>query len=191
MSFIKSTYYKEKFTALSFTVEKVETVTFDECIFTDCRFVDCKFEKCVFIECEFQQSVFSAIDPIGSRLLHPEFFQCKVIGVDWSKASKLENMSFTECQIDYSNFSSLQLPRTKMVNCSAKEVRFTETNLSDGVLTDTDFQESTFFKTNLSRADFRRAKNYNIDVTNNIIRSARFSLPEALSLLYGLDIVIE
>jgi len=191
MSFIKSNYYKEKFTALSFTAEKVEVVTFDECMFTDCRFVDCKFEKCVFIECEFKQSVFSAIDPIGSRLLRPEFFQCKVIGVDWSKASKLENMSFNECQIDYSNFSSLQLPRTKMLKCSAREVRFNETNLSDGVFKSTDFQGSTFFKADLSMSDFRQAKNYSIDVKNNLVKNARFSLPEALSLLYGLDIVIE
>lgn len=191
MSFNKPTYYKEKFTALSLTAEHVKAVTFDTCTFADCRFVDCKFEKCVFIDCAFDKSVFSAIVPIGSRFLRPEFFQCKVIGIDWSKAGKLENMIFTECQIDYSNFSSLQLPRTRMTKCSAIEARFNETNLSDGVFKDTDFQGSTFFKADLSRSDFRQAKNYSIDIKNNILKDARFSLPEALALLYGLDIVIE
>ncbi len=191
MSFTKSTYYKDRFTTHSLTAENIEKVTFDECTFIDCRFVDCKFEKCVFIECEFQQSVISAIDPVSSRFLRPKFNRCKVIGIDWSKINKLENASFIECQLDYSNFSSLQIPRTKMIKCSAKEVRFTETDLSDGVFTDTDFQGSTFFKTNLSHADFRGAKNYSIDVSNNVIKKARFTLPEALSLLYGLDIEIE
>jgi fluoroquinolone resistance protein len=191
MSFNKPTYYKEKLTALSLTAEHVKAVTFDTCTFADCRFVDCKFEKCVFIDCAFDKSVFSAIVPIGSRFLRPEFFQCKVIGIDWSKAGKCENMIFTECQIDYSNFSSLQLPRINIVKCSAREVRFIETNLSDGIFKDTDFQGSTFFKADLSRSDFRQAKNYSIDIKNNILKDARFSLPEALALLYGLDIVIE
>ena len=78
-----------------------------------------------------------------------------------------------------------------MVRCAAKEVRFYETDMSDGIFTDTDFQGSTFFKTNLSRADFRRAKNYTIDLRNNVLKNACFSLPDVLSLLYSLDILIE
>jgi fluoroquinolone resistance protein len=191
MSFAKTAYYQERFTALVLSGEDVESIRFEECTFDECRFVDFKFEKCLFIDCDFKGSVLSAIDPIGSRFLRPGFSQCKVIGFDWAKTTKLQDLSFTECQIDYSNFSSLQLPRVRMVRCSAKEVRFNETSAVDGVFTETDFQGSTFFKSDLSRSDFRRAKNYSIDLNNNVIKGARFSLPEALSLLYGLDIVIE
>ena len=191
MSFDKSPYYKERFSGLELSAQHVEEVKFDECSFVDCRFIDSKLEKCAFIDCAFQDSVLSAINPVDSRFLRPKFSKCKVIGFDWSKAGKLENLDFEECQVDYSNFSSLQLAKIKMVKCSAKEVRFIEANMTDGVFTGTDFIGSTFFKTNLTRADFRRAVNYGIDVRNNTVKHAQFSLPEAMSLLEGLEIRIQ
>lgn len=191
MSFDKTAYDGETFSGLSLSGERLESVRFEECAFVDCRVVDSRFRDCAFIDCEFKGSVLSAINPAQSRFLRPEFFRCKVIGFDWSKAGKLEGLDFEECQVDFSNFGSLQLAKIRMVKCSAIEVRFTEADLTDGVFTDTDFQGSVFFKTQLIRADLRRAKNYSIDVRTNTVKNARFSLPEAMSLLYGLEIEIE
>jgi fluoroquinolone resistance protein len=187
----ETAYYKEKFTALSWEKEIADSIRFEECTFSECRLIECKFEKCVFIECKFEKSTVSAINPTGSRFLNPNFILCKVMGFDWAKAAKLQELNFNECHLDYSNFSSLQLPKIRMTKCSAKEARFVESDMSDGVFTDTDFQGSTFFKSNFSRADFRRAKNYEIDIKNNTLKKARFSMPEVLSLLYGLEIEIE
>jgi uncharacterized protein YjbI with pentapeptide repeats len=78
-----------------------------------------------------------------------------------------------------------------MVKCQAKEIDFIETDLSSGDFKDTDFEKSVFFKTNLTDTDFRGAINYSIDVNTCNLKKARFSLPEALSLLYNLDIVVE
>jgi fluoroquinolone resistance protein len=191
MTFKEAAYYKEKFMSLSLANEEIPSVRFEECTFSESRLIDCKFEKCVFIDCRFEGTVLSAINPTGSRFLQPKFFRCKVMGFDWAKAAKLQDLSFEECQLDYSNFSSLQLLKIRMTKCSAKEARFMETDMSDGVFTDTDFQGSTFFKSNFSRADFRQARNYEIDIKNNTLKKARFSMPEVLSLLYGLEIEIE
>jgi fluoroquinolone resistance protein len=54
----------------------------------------------------------------------------------------------------------------------------------------TDFLNSTFSKTNLTKADFSKAKNYAIDYRINILTQAKFSLPEAVALLELLEIVI-
>jgi fluoroquinolone resistance protein len=191
MAFKETAYYKDKFTTLSLTNETVESVRFEECIFSECRLIDNKLEKCLFIDCRFEGSILSSINPTGSRFLKPQFTRCKVMGFDWAKAAKLQDLVFIECQLDYSNFSSLRLPKIKMIKCSSKEARFVEADMSDGVFTDTDFQGSIFFKSDFSKADFRRAKNYEIDVTNNVLKNALFSLPEALSLLAGLEIKIE
>ena len=78
-----------------------------------------------------------------------------------------------------------------MVKCEAKEIDFIETDLSDGDFKNTDFEKSLFFKANLTDADFRGASNYSIDIKTNILKRTRFSLPEALSLLESLDIIIE
>jgi fluoroquinolone resistance protein len=191
MPFDESAYFKQKFFAKSLSNETVESVRFEECLFSECRFIDCKFEKCVFIDCIFEKSSLSAVNPIGSRFLQPAFFGCKVMGFDWGKAAKIQELQFEECQLDFSNFASLALPRIKIIKCSVKEARFVESDLSDGVFTGSDFEGTTFFKSNFSRADFRNSKNYEIDIKNNTLRGARFSLPEALSLLYGLEISIE
>jgi fluoroquinolone resistance protein len=190
MTLSETSYYKEKFSALLMSSETVSSIRFETCTFSECRLVDCKFEKCVFIDCKFEGCTLSAVNPDKSRFLQPGFHRCKVMGFDWAKAAKLQDISFDECQLDYSNFSSLQFPKIRMVKCSAIEARFVETDMTDGVFTGTDFQGSTIFKSNFTRADFRQAKNYNIDIRNNVIKNARFSLPEALSLLYGLEIEI-
>lgn len=78
-----------------------------------------------------------------------------------------------------------------MINCEAKEVDFTETDLSEGTFGGTDFERSIFSKTNLTKANLKGAVNYSIDPRYNIIKKAHFSLPEALSLLGCLDIVID
>jgi len=48
-----------------------------------------------------------------------------------------------------------------------------------------------FNKTNLTGASLKRSFNYSIDFNYNIIKKAAFSLPEAATLLQGLDIVVE
>jgi uncharacterized protein YjbI with pentapeptide repeats len=54
--------------------------------------------------------------------------------------------------------------------------------------TGTDLTDSLFLTTDLTEADLSSATNYQIDARQNTIQNARFSLPEAMSLLHGLDI---
>jgi uncharacterized protein YjbI with pentapeptide repeats len=78
-----------------------------------------------------------------------------------------------------------------MVKCEAKEVDFIEADLTGGDFKNTDFNQSVFFKTNLTKVNFSRATNYSIDIKTSTVTNARFSLPEAMSLLYNFDIIIE
>jgi hypothetical protein len=43
----------------------------------------------------------------------------------------------------------------------------------------------------LSDADLSQARNYMVDPSKNILKKAKFSLPEAMSLLYCMDIVLK
>ncbi len=191
MSLGESDYYGQEFSRLSSEKETVKSRRFEECEFNGCIFVDCKFERCSFINCRFNGCVLSAIVPLDSRFIGVTFAKSKAIGIDWAKAQKLQGLVFDSCQIDYSNFRLLRIPKIKMTNCVAKEVEFIETDLSGGDFRNTDFEGSRFIKANLSEADFRGARNYFIDVKNTTLRNSRFSLPEALALLNSLDIIIE
>ena len=191
MPFTKTSYYQEKISKQQLLQETVREIEFEECEFVDCSFVQCKFEKCSFITCTFQSSMLSAIVPTDSRFVDVRFNKCKVIGFDWTKAHHIQDIHFTDCQLNYSNFRMLKLPKMEMSDCEAKELDFTETHLTEANLCGTDFERSIFLKTILTKANFTGAKNYSIDARNNTIRKAKFSLPEALSLLDCFDVVIE
>jgi fluoroquinolone resistance protein len=191
MDFTEDSYFQESFLNLSLSNETVKSKEFEECEFNNCSFINCKFEKCKFINCKFSDCIISAINPADSWIADVKFSKCKVIGCDWTKTSQIQGLDFTDCQVNYSNFAMLKLPKITMINCEAKEVDFTETDLSDGGFTGTDFERSVFFKTNFTRANLRGALNYCIDPRYNTLKKTHFSFPEALSLLSCLDIVID
>lgn len=75
-----------------------------------------------------------------------------------------------------------------MEECKAHDVDFRECNLTAASFTYTDFAHSLFRKTNLARANFTEAVNYDIDIQINEIKGAKFSRYEAARLLEGLGI---
>ena len=77
-----------------------------------------------------------------------------------------------------------------MNDCKLHSVDFTDADCSDAYFAQSDLYRSIFYNTNLTRADFNHASSYAIDVNENRIKGARFSLPEAISLLDGLGITL-
>jgi fluoroquinolone resistance protein len=191
MDLNKDTYYQEKLSKIVLVGEHFKNKRFEECEFTNCNFSGCKFEECKFLNCKFNDSDLSSVSLMRSHLVDVQFIRCKTIGIDWTKAPRISGLSFQECLVNYSNFRLLKLPKMKMVKCEVKESDFIETDLTDGDFRNTNFEKSVFFKTNLTNADFREATNYVIDVKTNILKKTHFSLPEAMSLLYTLDIVLD
>ena len=191
MDFEKDTYSQETFSKLVLAEETIESRVFDECVFVDCLFIGCTLEKCRLLNCTFEKCDLSNIIPMNSEFREVQFTNCKVIGIDWTRAGKIKELNFSECLVNYSNFRLLKLPKTVIKKCEAKDTDFIETDLKNSNLTGSDFENSIFFKTDLSGVDFTRATNYTIDVNNNTLKKTRFSLPEALSLLSNLDIIVE
>lgn len=118
---------------------------------------------------------------------------CKLIGVNWAvvnlEVGKIHPpFRFEGCKLDHSTFIGLQLTEIQIKDCSAIDVDFREANLSKADLSGTDFSDSLFLDTDLSGADLRTARNYHIPPKQNQLRRAKFTLPEALALLYALEI---
>jgi uncharacterized protein YjbI with pentapeptide repeats len=72
-----------------------------------------------------------------------------------------------------------------------KECYFTNTILHGADFNEVDLSGSVFHNCDLSLADFTSAVRYEIDPRTNKLKNAKFSLPEALGLLRGLDVTIE
>jgi fluoroquinolone resistance protein len=121
------------------------------------------------------------------------FEDSKVIGVnwaqaDWSGTSLGQPVTFQRTAISHSTLIGLELNGIEITECVATDVDFREANLSRADFRGTDLSESLFINTDLRQADLSEARNYHIAPGENDIRGARFSLPEAMSLLYNLDI---
>ena len=121
------------------------------------------------------------------------FEDSRVIGVnraeaEWPAAGLGNPIAFFKSSVSQSTFIGLSLRRIQIKDCVAVDVDFREAHLSEADLGGTCLSNSLFGKTNLSQADLSRARNNHIDPGQNVLKQAKFSLPEAMSLLYSLDI---
>ena len=187
-------FVNEHFKAIVYQGEEISN-EFLDCTFTDCSlrevlFKNCRFHDCVFSHCDLSLANFE-----GSSFQNTRFEKSKVIGVNWTLASwpkflLKSPIHFYECVLDYSTFIGLSLQGIRIVGCRAKDVDFSEADLAETEFSNTDLSESRFRQTNLTSANFEEATGYTIDVNQNDVSKARFSLPEAVSLLRQLDIVL-
>jgi fluoroquinolone resistance protein len=180
----------DKKTLLSLDISSSE---FEECEFNDCDFSSATFARCKFLNCSFNRCNLSLIKIPHSRFFEVDFVECKLIGVDWTRASwpsfnMDSELKFSECILNDASFFGLTLNELKLDNCKLHEVDFREGDFSNSSMTDCDFTNSLFMRTNLHNVDFTDSCNFNIDVLENKISKAKFSRYEALNLLDSLGI---
>jgi uncharacterized protein YjbI with pentapeptide repeats len=147
------------------------------------------------VNCTFRECDLSLVEVPGSQFATVRLEGSKAIGVDWTRADwttgKLAHpLAFARCALNHSTFIGLDLPSLELIDCVAVDVDFREAVLTGANLAGTDLTDSLFVHTNLSGADLSRARNYRIDPGQNTVQGAKFSLPEAISLLYALDIIL-
>ena len=168
---------------------------FYECVFIHCSLVESVFRNCRFVNCAFRECDLSLVQVPESRFSSTRFENSKVIGVnwteaDWPTAGLGDPIRFLKCAISHSTFIGLSLKGIQIRDCVAVDVDFREADLSQADFGGTDLSKSMFGKTDLSEADLSRARNYSIDPGRNVLKEAKFSLPEAMSLLHSMDIVL-
>jgi fluoroquinolone resistance protein len=189
-------YQQRSFRDLKVNSSTIQGIEFAECTFLQCSLTDNDFESCNFYHCVFRSCDLSLSRVNNCSFIECSFMNSKLIGINWvdahwPKGRLLPSISFEGCAINHSVFMGLILPKLKVFKCTAWEVDFTEADLREANFRYTDLQKSRFFHTTLSGADFRGAHSYTISASANILKGTKFSLPEAMSLLYSLDIVLD
>jgi uncharacterized protein YjbI with pentapeptide repeats len=198
MSIISNTqaeYAGQTFKGLMLSQAEIVSKEFYDCTFVECSFSQAIFEKCRFVDGTFKNCDLSLLRVPDCSFTNTSFEDCKVMGVDWteaiwSKGKFHQPIGFVRCVISHSTFLGLSLPEINISECMAKDVDFREADFTQADFSHTDLAESLFSNTDLTKADFTQAKNYNINANLNILKGTKFSLPEAMSLLYSLDIVL-
>jgi fluoroquinolone resistance protein len=188
-------YEDETFSGLSFDQETIADKTFYDCTFKECTFREGVLQRCSFHDCVFTDCDLSLAKIPGTSFANVEFEECKLIGIDWTSAhwpkfGMKRPFSFHQCALNYSFFSGLKLPNLRMTECAVKEADFTDVDFTGALFKGTDFSDSRFINCDLTKANFNDATHYTIDITLNFLKKTKFALPEAVSLLAGLDIVL-
>jgi uncharacterized protein YjbI with pentapeptide repeats len=188
-------YADEAFKKTNLERERIVSGEFYDCTFVQCSFVEAVFNGCRFANCVFRQCDLSLAQVSASRFSATQFEDSKLVGIDWTRAdwaaARLgEPVGFTRCALNHSTFIGLNLKKIEIRDCVATDVDFREADLSQAVFAGTDLDKSLFSGTNLTDADLSGARNYQIVPEDNVLRRAKFSLPEAMSLLYNMDIVL-
>lgn len=190
----RTQYEDQTFTQVRMDGVEIASSVFSDCTFVRCSFAKTSFRSCRFLNCVFQHCDLSLARVPNAFLSGVRFEDSKTVGVSWPDAKwsgKIqEPLVFARCVISHSTFNGLQLKALKLLDCLAVDVDFRDANLSGADFSGTDLAESLFSNTNLPGADFGKARNYSINPGRNILTRAKFSLPEALALLYSLEIVL-
>lgn len=172
--------YDETFEGLNtLQIAEYESCTFRNCRFADVNLSNFNFEDCQFIDCDLSSC------KLGQTALKEVKFQnCKLLGLRFDDCNPfLLAMEFVDCQVNFSSFYQLKIPKTKFSNCKLQEVEWVQTDLTESIFDNCDFERSVFEDTNLLGADFRTSYNFAIDPEKNNIRQAKFSLQGLPNLL--------
>jgi len=188
-------FSEARFEGLVLKGKSVTSREFHSCLFKNCDLTGALLTRSRFTACRFESCNLSLIKPLGTSFGGTSFFSSKLAGVNWTEAAwpkiKLPGLvNFEQCVLTDSVFMGLNLRECSFLNCLAKGADFREADLSLARLNGTDLSGALFGGTDLSGADLDQARNYAIRPAENKLKGARFSLPEAMALLYCMDIKI-
>ena len=164
---------------------------FVSCTFVEINFSELNCEGLTFIECTFSKCNLSNIQILNTTFRDVDFKACKLMGVNFSDLKKIFHLRAEESVFDYCVFQQVDAQGIQFINCSLKEVDFSDSKLQKGSFRESNLAGAIFNNANLSGCDFIGAKNYLIDPRLTKIKKAKFSMPDASSFFEALDISIE
>lgn len=189
-------YDGKHFNSLSLIDQQITNLEFNECTFHKCTIqestlTNCIFKQCQFINCHIINNTFNQTVSLDNS-----FLNCSLISVNWSDLIGESYLhypfsSFEHCVLKYSIFFKLKLKNFDFSDCDFNGAIFEECDLTKTNFNKAILKETLFTNCNLMYADFREAKDYFIDPRTNQLKNAKFSFPEAISLLSVFEIIID
>lgn len=176
--------------------ESLEDLEFTDCCFQDCVFQEVTIQSCVFSGCRFVNCSVVSLTSRYSHIRTAELESCSLIGVHWADLLPsgiiLEPISrLSGCLLKYNLFDGMKLSRFDFSKNTILDSAFEDCVLRESSFHGSSLERTQFSHCDLTKADFREAGGYLIDLSSNRLRGAKFSFPEVLRLLDGTGVVIE
>lgn len=183
-------YYEDEEILLE-KVDSFENSEFVGCSFKGLDLQGHTFKNSKFLECRFEACNLSNVEILNSVFRDVEFFNSKLVGLNYSSTNAISQLSYKKSCLNFSIFQELNLENIIIEDCIAREIDFSYSNLKKSSFKSSDLLNCIFNNVDLTSADFSGAFSYEIDPTITKIKNAKFSLPEALSLLNSLGAIIK
>jgi fluoroquinolone resistance protein len=130
--------------------------------FTDCELVGCelrsvRLRRCRFFDCRFERVDASATDWTDCTLRGVTFHDSKLLGINFTILQSLSATRWERSNLDGACFQALELEQAEWLDCSAREVDFSECKLKKAKLRGCQLDGANFNGADLTQADFTRS----------------------------------
>jgi fluoroquinolone resistance protein len=185
-------HQNKTFENIDYSEQKINNSEFFKCEFINCNFSKSDLSYNDFMECSFKNCNFSLAVLQNTGLKDIIFVGCKMMGLDFTVCNNfLFSMSFQDCILDYSTFLQKKMKKTNFIDCSLQDADFSNADLTMALFKNCDLMSTVFAGTILEKADFRSAKNFSLDPSENKMKQAKFSHLQLAGLLEKFDLAIE
>lgn len=182
----------QTFKGKDYTQNRLPKADYENCVFKGCDFANGYLDNQNFMECKFVDCNLSNANIAHTIFKEVIFSHSKLIGLKFEDCNDfLMDFSFQDCILNFSSFYGLKLKSQRFMDCKLEGVDFTEATLVQAQFAKCDLQGAIFSATVLENADFRTARNFNIDPERNRLKKAQFSKEGAIGLLKKYDIVVK
>ncbi len=176
--------------------ETLNSVEYSDCVFRNCRWTgtrvqNCSFIGCTFVHCNFSAVVFSFCLMRDAWLQNSAFRMMAWGGLTGRSKLAQPFGKIEGCAFQYNDFSGMSLNGFDFSGSTFAECRFDDCHLAGACFHGVPLGRSSFTRCDLERADFRDARAYAIDPSDNKLKDARFSFPDVVALLDSIGIRIE
>jgi fluoroquinolone resistance protein len=177
----------QEFNSFNPLLAEYEGVEFHHCDFSDCDLSEIQWIDCAFYSCNLSMAPLQ-----NTSFQNVQFMDCKMMGLHFEDTNDfIFEVNFKNCNLNFSCFFQRNLKGVLFENCSLHEVDFTQSDLSLASFNNSDLHLATFKNCILEKTDFRSALNYQMDLSLNKVKKAKFSRENLTGLLVHFDLVIE
>lgn len=186
-------YFEDKeFDSIQFATAPMQKGEYDSCVFRHCNLESADLSGMAFNDCSFIDCNLSLAKLTKTAFRKVIFRDCKMLGLHFENCTPFGlEFTFEHCILNHGSFYELNISKTNFRYCSLVEVEFTRAQLKGTTFDECDLLNAHFEDTNLEKADLRTSFHYSIHPALNKMTGAKFSFPEAKSLLEVFKIVVE
>ena len=189
-------YENQCFRGLNLANDSVEDTVFLECEFVDCVFSEIELRRCTLRDCTFTRCRIDTPKGTQTSVQSVSFDGCFLSGVQWFEflpGNRYATLfsAVKDSTLRYNTFSQMKFPQTDFSGLRIVESMFAECDLAGAIFRGTELSRTEFFRCDMGNADFRDAIGYQVDLLTCKVKGARFSFPEAVSLLGSLGVKID